>query len=158
MRKFKTFSEAYDSCLAEGYLRTKENVDIDKINSLLKNAEIYLNSAQILINNINQKALEWMNVYTLNYEALRILTEALLRINRLESTNHQCLFAALCCKYQELELDWEIMETIRIKRHGINYYGESITYSDWKSIELQINLYISAIKKEIMIQLNEIQP
>ena len=48
-----------------------------------------------------------------------------------------------------LELDWEFLEIIRLKRNGINYRGLLLKYDDWKSLKLKFELHISALKKEI---------
>ncbi len=179
MPKLKTITETYDFCLAQGNLKNLEEINFEKINSLLKNADINLSSAQILIKSLNQNSSEWLNVFTLSYEAFRIYAEALLLFQKISSSNHLCVFSALCLKYPELELDWYFLERIRTKRHGLNYYGESIivsdinlctichlllgedilfciniyvfefSYQDWKSVALQLELYLSLLRKEV---------
>ncbi len=54
-----------------------------------------------------------------------------------------------------MELDWDFFEKIRTKRNGINYYGTPVTQDDLKEIELQINIYIKAIKKEVEKKIKE---
>ena len=149
MPKLKTLEERYDSCIADGCLKNLSEVNIQKIKSLIQNAETNINSAKIIAKTVNKQAREWMNVYTLHYEAIRTYAEALLQFKEIKAANHQCLFASLCIRYTGLELDWNFFEKIRTKRHGTNYYGEQITYEDWKSVELQMNLYISSLKKEL---------
>ena len=149
MLKFKTLEETYDLCLAQGYLKSLEEINLEKIHSLFQNANTNLSSAQILMKALNQKSSEWLNVFTLSYEAFRIYAEALLLFQKIESSNHLCVFSALCLKYPDLELDWNFLERIRTKRNGLNYYGESVGYQDWKSIELQMKLYLSLLKKEV---------
>ena len=46
-------------------------------------------------------------------------------------------------------------EKVRTKRNGINYYGERVSYEDWKSIEVQMKIYISTLRKEITKRLEE---
>lgn len=149
MPKLKTLGEVYTSCSAEGFLRDISSVNLQKVESLVENANISISSANILQKSLDKDAKEWMNVFTLYYDALKLCTEALLHLKSMGTNNHQCLFAALCTNYPELELSWEFLEQIRTKRNRINYYGEQITYDDWKKIELQLNLYISTLKKEI---------
>jgi uncharacterized protein (UPF0332 family) len=144
----KTIQEVYDSCHAEGFLKEAREVNKEKTNSLLENASINLNSAEILIRALDKNSKEWMNVFTLHYEALRTLAEALLLFENIKSNNHQCLFAALCMKFPHLELDWEFFERVRTKRNGVNYYGERIAYADWQAVEMQMKLYISTLRKE----------
>ena len=149
MSKPKLLTEMYDSCLADGRIKDCQDVDQQKIRSLLENVSTNIESAEILARNLAKDAKGWMNVYTLYYEALRICAEALLFLGNVKSDNHQCLFAALCIKCAALELDWDFFERIRTKRNGINYYGQQITLKDWKSIEVQMKLYISTLKEEI---------
>ena len=78
-----------------------------------------------------------------------MLTESYLLFDKIDIPNHECLFACLCVKHPELDFDWNFLDSIRRKRNGVNYYGEHVTYDDWKKIELQTKLYISALKKEI---------
>ena len=155
MPKFKTLDEAYDLCLADGHLRNITELNLEKIRSLAENAQVNLNSANILARALNQQAKEWQNVYLLHYGALHLYAEALIYFEKFESPNHQCLFAALCLKYSHLDLAWDFFEQIRTKRNGVNYYGQHLTYQDWKVIELQTQLYLSALKKELEKKLAE---
>lgn len=149
MPKAKTLEEAYDFCLANGQFTSLNEVNIEKVKSLMENAEININSALILAKAIEKNAKEWMNVFTLHYEALRIYAEALLHLEKMTTANHQGLFAALCQKFSYLDLDWDFLERIRTKRNGINYFGERVTFEDWKSVEVQIKLYLSALRKKL---------
>lgn len=149
MRKPKTLEETYQSCLADGYINEIREVNYDKIKSLMQNAETSIRTAKIVIKAINEQDKEWMSVFLDHYDALRIYTEALLYFDKFNIPNHECLFACLCVKHPELELDWNFLDKVRRKRNGVNYYGEHITYDYWKAIELQIKLYVSTLKKEI---------
>ena len=149
MRKPKTLEETYDSCTAGGLVNETEEVNLDKIKSLMQNVDRCLRTASIVIKDINQKDKEWMSVFLSNYDALRICAEAFVQFDKFDIPNHECLFACLCIKHPELEFDWEFLNNARKKRNGANYYGEHITYGDWKAAELQFKLYINALKKEI---------
>ena len=154
-QKFDNEEDAYDSCVAEAYIKTVSAVNRERIRSLLKNSLSSAESADALAKTLKQGDEKWMTVYTLYYDAVRISAEAFLLFDKISSSNHLCLFAALCTKHQELELDWKFFEKIRTKRNASNYYGEKITYADWKNAELQIKLYISTLKKEINKRLGE---
>jgi uncharacterized protein (UPF0332 family) len=149
MPKHKTLEQTYDSCLADGLIRNIQSVNHEKIHSLAQNAQININSAEILAKSLSKDKKEWLNVFTLHYEALRIYAEALLLSKMIQSNNHQCLFSALCTKFPDLELDWNFFESVRTKRNGVNYYGELITYVNWKQIEIQMKLYLSTLHKEV---------
>ena len=90
------------------------------------------------------------------YDAIHELTKSFLRFEEIKINNHQCLFAYLCEKHQGLDFNWDFLEKIRTKRNGINYYGTSINYKDWKQVEIQFRLYIKKLKEEINKKLNEI--
>lgn len=98
--------------------------------------------------------MQWNSVYKLHYDALHGLVEGFLRFDKVKSENHQCLFAYLCKKHPELELDWDFFEKIRTKRNGINYYGTPVNQNDWKEAELQLTLYFNKLKKEIEKKVN----
>jgi len=154
MPRYKNLEERYSSCLKDGFFQKNENVNTEKIKSLITNAQTSISSANIIKNIIKQKDKEWMSVYIGYYEALRIITEAFILFDKIKIANHQCLFVYLCTKHTELELNCEFFDKVRTKRHGINYYGEHICYEDWKAVELQFNLYINILKKEIEKRLN----
>ena len=154
MRKPKTLEEAYQSCLADGYINEIREINYDKIKSLMQNAETSIRTAKIVIKAITKQDKEWMSVFLDHYDALRIYTEALLQFDKLDIPNHECLFACLCVKHPELEFDWNFLNNARRKRNRVNYYGEQVAYDDWKEAELQFNLYASALKKEIEKKLN----
>ncbi len=144
MLKYKTLEERYESCKQHGFFEKIEDINIEKVKTNLKIAEEDLASA-----NDSVKNKRWNSAYKLFYDVLHILVESYLCFDRMKSLNHQCLFAYLCIKHPELELNWEFFEKIRTKRNGINYYGQPVTSEDWKEAELQFNLYISTLKKEI---------
>lgn len=150
MPKFKTIEECYGSCQTRGFLENIEDINTEMIKSNLTIAEEDLATAKDPIKNKR-----WNSAYKLFYDVLHILVESYLCFDRIKSLNHQCLFAHLCIKHPELELSWEFFEKIRTKRNGINYYGRPVNHEDWKAVELQFNLYISTLKKEIKKKLEE---
>ena len=149
MPKFKTKEEAYKSCSAGGYFRNLSHANKERVRSLIVNADTNIDSAKTLAQSLPKEDKRWLTIYTLHYEAIRIYAEAFIIFEKIMSENHQCLFAYLCIKHPELGFDWNFFEKIRIKRNGVNYYGERVSYDEWKSVEPQFNLCIPALKKEI---------
>ena len=149
MSQFKELPEAYNSCMADGKLIKLNNVNTQKVMSLMENAETDINSAGILTSTISRTAREWQSVFTLHYDALRTYVDAFLLFDKIKSVNHQCVFAYLCTHHPKLELDWNFFEKVRTKRNGSHYYGDKITFEDWKQTELQMKLYTKTIKDEI---------
>jgi hypothetical protein len=144
-----TKDEAFAKCKREGCYIPIERPDVEKIKSTLEISESDLSSAKIIKDNITKDGKEWNSVYKLHYDALHELVEAFLRFDKVKSDNHQGMFAYLCEKHPELELDWEFFEKIRTKRNGINYYGTQVNSEDWKELELQFNLHVNRLKEEI---------
>jgi hypothetical protein len=151
--KFRTLNEVRESCTAQGLFNNVAEVNLDKIRSLTENSEIMLHSAQIIARSLTKESAEWMSVFTLHYDALRTLSEAALLFDKIESVNHQCIFAAVCSRY--LELDWNFFEKVRTKRNGINYYGERADFDYWKAVELQMGLYLKMLREEISKSLKQ---
>ncbi len=151
MPRYKTLKERYKQCETEGQFRIREQVNDQEIIDFTTNAEIYIKGAEIIAKTLKPKDHSWMSVYVNYYEALRIYVEAFLFKNKIKIPNHQCLFAYLCFKYPKLEFNWDFFEKVRTKRNGAHYYGGRITYEDWKEVEVQMKLYINALKDRINV-------
>lgn len=97
----------------------------------------------------NLKNPNWRVIFNINYDALRELCDQLMRFKKQKISNHQGLFAFIILNFQELDLDWQFFEMIRSVRNKNKYLGTDISKETWKRIELQIDLYITAIKGKI---------
>ncbi len=140
--------KTYKLCISSGNIKEKF-VDIELIKSLKAVAEqglLFINAAA---KNIPKESTNWTFVFRDYYESLRGLIEACLLFDGIEADNHQCKNAYICFKHPELELNWEFLETIRLKRNAINYRGQLLKYDDWKVFKLNFELHINALKKEI---------
>ena len=93
--------------------------------------------------------MQWTFVFRDYYESLRGFIEAFLLFDKISAENHQCKNAYICNKHPELELDWEFLETARLKRNAINYRGKMLNHSDWQNLKIQFDLHISTLKKAI---------
>lgn len=149
MPKYLSQKEAFKKCEIEGKFIPQESIDISKIKAMLEIAESDFKSAKELKKILSKESKQWSSIYKLYYDSLHELAEAFLYFDKIKSDNHQCLFAYLCEKHPELELNWDFFEKIRTKRNGISYYGTRITYQEVKEIEIQIDLYFYLIKKRI---------
>ncbi len=150
MPRYLKCDEAFVKCSKEGNFIPLENIDTEKIKSTLNISDSDLSAAKIIMDNISKDGKEWSSVYKLYYDALHELAEAFLRFDKIKSDNHQCLFAYICEKHPELELNWDFLEKARTKRNGINYYGTPITYEDWKEADINFKLHIKKLKEEII--------
>jgi hypothetical protein len=152
--KPRTVEQVYDSCLADGFIVNSAEIDLVKIKGLMENAEKSFDSAKALAKTIGKKSAEWTNVFTLHYETLKAYSEALLIFQKLRISNPICIFSSLCIKYPDLEIDWNFLERVRAKVERIGTEGAQVSYEDWKNVELQFNLYMLTLKKEIDMQRN----
>ena len=134
--------------MSTGKLKEKL-VDIELIKSLKLVAEKGLAFINSRSKDIPKDSADWTFVFRDHYESLRGLIEAYLLFDGIEADNHQCKNAYPCFKHSELELDWDFLETIRLKRNAINYRGQLLKYDDWKLFKMEFELHINALKKEI---------
>ncbi|MBN2053144.1 hypothetical protein JW756_06585 [Candidatus Woesearchaeota archaeon] len=150
MLQKKMLEEVYDECISSGFLQSKRVLDVNKVHDNLKISENDMNGGKTLLSEQN-----WGSAYKLFYDSLHLLVETFLMFDSIKSFNHQCLFAFLCLKHPELELDWNFFERIRVRRNGINYYGRLITEDDWKEDKIGFELYTSLLRKEITKKLKD---
>lgn len=149
MPTFLSQSDAFLRCKKEAKIIIIEDIDLEKIKAILRIADGDIGAGKRLREALEKESNQWNSVYKLYYDALHELVGAFLHFEKIKSDNHQCLFAYLCEKHPELELNWDFFEKVRTKRNGINYYGISINQSDWKDVELQFTLYLNKLKEEI---------
>lgn len=155
MPKYLTQKEAFMKCKKEGKFIVTEEIDKEKIKSILGIAESDIESANSIKKNIPKLSSQWNSVYKLYYDALHELTESFLRFEKVKIDSHQCLFAYLCERHPELEFSWDFFEKVRTKRNGINYYGTPVNFDDWMEVELQFTLYIGRLKESIKKKLKD---
>ena len=145
--------KTYKLCTSTGSIKEK-TIDIELIKSLKIVAEKGLEFINNKSKDIPKESTDWTFVFRDHYESLRGLIEAYLLLEGIEADNHQCKNAYLCFKHPELDLDWEFLETIRLKRNAINYRGQLLKYEDWKTLKIKFELHIHTLKKEIDKKLN----
>ena len=140
--------KTYHFCVSSGNIKEK-NVDIELIKSLKIVADNGFEFISNVMKTIPKDSTYWTFVFRDHYESLRGLIEAYLLFDGIEADSHQCKNAYLCFKHPELELDWDFLEIIRLKRNAINYRGKLLKYDDWNTLRLRFELHISALKKEL---------
>jgi len=142
MRKKRlTLEEAKERCKRRRQVYFLEKIDIRKIVFILKNADKDYNIVKLIENSDSYSTL-----YKLSYDAVRELTEALLRFDKLKSINHQCLFMLLCERY---DYSWDFFDKARLKRNGINYEGEQVSKKDWDEVKDKFEESFESLKQEI---------
>ncbi|MBU4502547.1 MAG: hypothetical protein KKA79_08165 [Nanoarchaeota archaeon] len=147
--------QTYNKCLTTGNVKEKNEIDIELIKSLKNIAEKGLEFIKEKSKNIKKNSTDWTFVFRDYYESLRGLIETYLLFDKIIAENHQCKNAYICLKHPELDLDWNFLETARLKRNAINYRGQLLKYEDWNKLKLQFELHINKLKKEIEKKLKE---
>src|SRR3989344_4704845 len=105
------------------------NLDLGLINSLIKTSENKLKSSQELkMNETNASS-----KFSLVYDSLRELLEALALINGYKIYNHECYTSFLKEILNESNKGDEFDE-IRKVRNKVNYYGQEITVDESSKI------------------------
>ncbi len=145
MPEYLTKEEAFRKCKIEGKFIVVEGADMARIMAMLTIADGDVEAAEIVKKNSGR----WNSIYKLYYDALHVLVEAFLQLEKIKIDNHQCLFAYLCEKHPELYFNWEFFEKARTKMNGINYYGTPVDSKDWKEVEIPFRLYIKKLQDEI---------
>lgn len=69
--------------------------------------------------------------------------------DKAKANNPQCSNAYLCTKHSELDIDWNIIETMRALRNAINYEGKTVDAEKWNKFKIQFKVYINILSKEI---------
>ena len=141
-------NKTYQFCKTTGKFKEK-TIDLELIKSLTLVAVKGLEFIKEKSKNIPSDSTDWTFVFRDYYESLRGLIEAYLLFEGIEADNHQCKNAYLCSKHSELDISWEFLETIRLKRNAINYRGQLLQFDDWKSLKINFELHINILKKEI---------
>jgi len=67
----------------------------------------------------------------------------------LQALNNWIISPLIAIIFEDLELDWKFLENIRTIRNKNKYQGLDISKEMWKSAEMQLDPYISTIRKEI---------
>ena len=155
MPKQKTLAEAYADCQSDGFFRAQDEIDRYKLLTMVQLADTKAAVAKEIRQGLEPGSPRWSIVYTLAYDALRELVEALVRFDKKKIANHQCLFAYACTEHADLELDWDFFEKIRTKRNGIEYYGSLAIQQDWKEVELQWSLYFDLLQRTVAEKLKK---
>ncbi|MBL7055047.1 hypothetical protein ISS05_04785 [Candidatus Woesearchaeota archaeon] len=147
---------AYDKCVDSGSIKKANEVDSEKAKTLLENAELDIDSfkdATALFEKKNNFGLLWSN----HYEIIRQLVAGILLFEKVISDNHKCLYAYICTKHQEWDVDWKTIETMRLLRNGVHYDGRPVSAETWKEYKLKFEIYTKTFIKILKEKLKNIQ-
>jgi hypothetical protein len=136
----------YKECVVNGLIISRKSELKKKIKSMLILAEEFIRT----INNL-KKYKSYNTLFILNYDLIHILAEAITSLDKIKSANHQCLFAYICTKHSDLNLNWHFLEDIRLKRNQIHYYGIMVNQEHWQNIESDSEKHTSIMINYIKI-------
>ncbi|MDP3639944.1 MAG: hypothetical protein Q8R53_01950 [Nanoarchaeota archaeon] len=145
MHKLQTPEDVYRALAAQGVYE-EAHFDKDEVKKVLLMAREDYEFGKSLR---KMKNPSWRVIFNIHYDAFRELCDQLLRFERQKSSNHQGVFAVIMLHYKDLEFDWDFLESIRLVRNKNKYQGLDVSQQTWKSVEMQFDLYISAVKNEI---------
>jgi hypothetical protein len=65
------------------------------------------------------------------------------------------MYAHICTKHKDWDIDWETIETMRLLRNAIHYEGRPITEEKWKEYKLKFEVYYQTFSKLLKEKLKE---
>jgi len=145
MAKLQTPKEIFESLARKGEY---EEAHFDK-NEIEKRLEMVLEDYEFNKSLSKLENPSWRVIFNAFYDVFRELGDILMNFKHQKISNHQGLFAFIVLNFKDLKFDWEFLEKIRTVRNKNKYLGMDISKHMWKEVEMQFNLYISALKKEI---------
>lgn len=154
--KIEYLKIAYDKCVDSGSIKKANEVDSEKAKTLLENAELDIDSfkdATALFEKKGNYGFLWSN----HYEIIRQLVAGILLFEKVISDNHKCLYAYICTKHQEWDVDWKTIETMRLLRNGVHYDGRPVSAETWKEYKLKFEIYTKTFIKILKEKLKNIQ-
>ena len=140
-----TPEEVYDNLVSKGFYE-EANLDKDEVQKVLSMVKEDFNFAKRMK---AEKNPSWRVIFNAYYDVLRELCDQLLRFKRKKISNHQGVFASMKLDFPDLDFDWELIERIRTLRNQNKYQGTDISEKVWKSVDIQFELLISIVMKEV---------
>lgn len=154
--KIQDLKTEYDKCVNSGYIKKANEVDSEKAKTLLENAELDIDSLKdttALFEKKGNYGFLWSN----HYEIIRQLVAGILLFEKIISDNHKCLYAYICTKHKEWDIDWKIIETMRLLRNGVHYEGRPVSAEIWKEYKLKFQVYVQTFIKILKQKLKDFE-
>lgn len=127
----------YDSCLVQGIIAEEDSVFDESFLFEIKKELEFLKKEKINKKNLQ----EVFQKYSSILENLLVLVLKTKGIKILDSEKSQeCANACICIKYLDLELNWEFLEGIRLKK--INQ--AVIKQEEWIMLKINFDLHINS--------------
>jgi hypothetical protein len=134
-----------NDCYKKNYIK-KTKINKERIKSIIEISEIHeetVNSAELNERNI-------CTYFTIAYDSLREILEAICILNGYKVANHICLGELVSTLIPEF--DFNQFDRMRFARNGINYYGEKIEFNQGKELikkmfKMKHEIYDKYLKK-----------
>ncbi|MCB9358346.1 hypothetical protein H6503_00285 [Candidatus Woesearchaeota archaeon] len=146
--KLRNIDAVYEKCIIDGSIQELEESDVEKAKTMLKLSKrdyVSFHKIQKIIAEDRNYSFLWKDLY----EIIHQIVQGIFLLEKVKSNNHQCLYAYLCMKHKDWELDWNILETMRIVRNNIQYEGHPVSKESWNEYKLKFELYIQFLTKKL---------
>src|SRR3989338_831696 len=122
MPKIDSVENVYDELISNGFYEEAQvdKAEISKV--LMMKKEDYMFAKRWK----QDKNANWRLIFNAYYDILRELCDQLIHFKNQKTSNHQAVFAFIILHFPELELDWELLERIRLMRNDNKYRGVDI--------------------------------
>ncbi len=148
-------NDAYNKCINSGSIKKANEVDSERAKTLLENAERDIDPLKE-VTSVFEKSNNCGFLWTNHYEIIRQLVAGILLFEKIISDNHKCLYAYICTKREEWEIDWKTIETMRMLRNGVHYEGRPVSAETWKEYKLKFEVYIHSFTKILKQKLKDL--
>ena len=142
--------ETFEECIRKEHLFETGDKDMALVEELMKLAE----HREAFWKSVKEKSKIYPSLFFEGYyEIIKELTTAILIMDGWKALNHECLFAYVKEKRQDLEVDFEYLLELKDLRNSIDYRGIQVSYSIWQENELRMELTIKRLKEYVQAKL-----
>jgi hypothetical protein len=136
--------ESFKECIEKEHLFETGDKDTAMAEELLNLAE----HKETFWKSISSKSKEFPSLFIEGYyEIIKELVTAVLLLDGWKALNHECLFAYLKEKQEDLELDFDYLLELKDLRNSIDYRGVKVSDSIWQQNQLKMQLTINRLKE-----------
>lgn len=82
-----------------------------------------------------------------HYEIVKELCTAIVALDGWKALNHECLFAYLKVRRNDIDVEYDYLLELKDLRNAIDYRGVRVSADIWKDNKLRIGILIKALKE-----------
>jgi hypothetical protein len=155
--KTDDLDKIYNNCIKDGLFKDKEQIDLQRIKSLLNNAKEGLKRIKIIGEDFEKENKNYSFLLRDYYDILHPLIEAIIYFDKKKCNSHQAANAYICKNFSNLDFDWNNLETIRILRNAVSYEGHFVSFEQWKTVKLPFKIYINSLIKIVLEKMQSLK-